>query len=100
MSLIDINIHSNDTKLAELASAMSQIVSLISKIGDTMTTQTDIDLLTTQVTKVMHEVVTAKQVLLDRIAELQALIDAGQPVDLTALMAAVQGLDDINPDVV
>lgn len=94
MSVITINVQSNnDVKL-------DTIVMLIKRIGDTMVTQADLDVLTTQVTKVMTEVVDAKTVLMTRIAELQAIIDAGLPVlDLEPLKAAVMLLDDLHVDV-
>lgn len=91
MSLITVNVHSNDVKLDE-------ILSVINNIGEKMATQEEIDALTAQVNKVMAEVTTAKQVLVDQIAALEAQIAAGQTVDLTALKAAVQSIDDINPD--
>lgn len=40
----------------------------------------------------------AKDEILAEVAALQAQVDAGQPVDLTALKAAAQGLDDLNAD--
>lgn len=54
-------------------------------------TQEKIDALTNQVNK-------AKQEVLVEIAALQARIDAGETIDLTALTAAIQGIDDINQD--
>ena len=40
----------------------------------------------------------AREEILAQIAEFQAEIDAGVQVDLSVLTAAVQGLDDLNPD--
>lgn len=53
--------------------------------------QAQIDALTAQIGKVRAEIIA-------KIVELQAQIDAGEPVDLTALKAAVQGIDDLNVD--
>jgi hypothetical protein len=41
----------------------------------------------------------AKAEIIAQVEALQAQIDAGGVVDLTALKAAVQGIDDLNPDV-
>lgn len=93
MSLITLMINVTDSD------KLNQILSLTKTIGASMATQADIDNLTAQVTKVMSEVTAATNVLVAAVAALQAQIDAGQPVlDLSALNAAVQALDDINPD--
>ena len=42
----------------------------------------------------------AKAEIIAQVEALQAQIDAGGVVDLTALKAAVQGIDDLNPDAV
>ena len=56
-----------------------------------MSQQEQIDALAAQLDKVKTEI-------LAQVAALQAQIDAGGVVDLTALTAAVQSLDDLNPD--
>ena len=77
------------------------IITLLNNIGlQLMATQTDIDALTAQVNKIDVEVKAASATLSAEIAKLQAIIDAGNPVlDLSALQAAVQVLDDLTPDV-
>lgn len=70
----------------------SEILKQLLKIGKQMSqTQEKIDALAAQLAK-------AKAEILSQVAALQKQIDAGDPVDLTALTAAVQGLDDLNPD--
>lgn len=66
-----------------------------------MSTQEAVDQLTAQVAKVKNEVVVARDVLTAKLADVQAQLDAAgvtEQVDLTELTAAVQSLDDINPD--
>ena len=93
MSLINITIKAYDN------AKLDELISVTKMIGEKMATQGDINALTLQVNKVFGEVQSAKQVLVDKIAELQAIIDSGQPVlDLSGLQSAVQVLDDINPD--
>ena len=53
--------------------------------------QQQIDAITAQNEKSRLEIIA-------KIDELQAKIDAGETVDLTALRASVQGIDDIVPD--
>ncbi len=66
-----------------------------------MTTQAQIDTLAAQVTKIIAEVQSATAVVQAEVASLKAQLEQmGQPVDLTALQAAVDVLDAINPDVV
>ena len=68
-----------------------------------MSQQAQIDALTTQVDNVYTEVTTAAAALTARLAELQTQIDNGVPteeLDLTALAAGIQKLDDITPDAV
>lgn len=85
MSKINLTVPLYDAKLDE-------ILNLLKSIGDVMATQADIDNLAAQLAKI-HSEITAQ------VAALQAIIDAGQPVlDISALQAAVQGLDDMNPD--
>ena len=61
--------------------------------------QVQIDELTTQVTKVFNEVTGLKTTLEATIVDLEAQIAAaGVPLDLTALKAAIQSIDNIVPD--
>jgi len=70
----------------------SEILKQLKKLGEIMSeTQAKIDALAAQLAK-------AKAEILAQVARLQEQIDAGGVVDLTALTAAVQGLDDLNPD--
>ena len=70
----------------------SEILKSILRLEKIMSeTQDKIDALAVQLGKVKTEI-------LDQVAALQAQIDAGAVVDLSALTAAVQGLDDLNPD--
>lgn len=55
--------------------------------------QANIDALTAQAEK-------GKQEILDQVAKLEEAAAAGQELDFTALRAAVQGIDDLNPDAV
>jgi 16S rRNA G1207 methylase RsmC len=57
----------------------------------TMTSQDAVDAVTAQLSK-------AKEEILAEVAALEAQVAAGQPVDLTGLKAAAQGLDDLTPD--
>lgn len=57
----------------------------------TMSNQDAINELTAQLHKVHAEVVA-------RVDELEAALAAGEELDLSGLRAAVQGLDDLNPD--
>lgn len=60
-----------------------------------MATQAEVDALTNQVVKIGSEVQNVKTEL----AKVQAQVDAlGVPVDLSALSAAIQSVDDLNPD--
>lgn len=60
-----------------------------------MAKQADVDALTAQVVKIGSEVQNVKTEL----AKVQAQVDAlGVPVDLSALTAAIQSVDDLNPD--
>lgn len=62
-------------------------------------TQAAVDAVVAQLDKVRAEVVGARDVLLARIEEVQSQLDDGvEVVDLTALKAAAQSLDDIVPD--
>lgn len=84
--------------LAALSFAIYQLTAVGKAI---MSTQDQVDALTTQVAKVQAEVVAAKDVLVAQVVALQdQLANAGvaEQVDLSGLQAAVQALDDINPD--
>lgn len=60
-----------------------------------MATQAEVDALTNQVVKIGSEVQNVKSELV----KVQAQVDAlGVPVDLTGLTAAIQSVDDLNPD--
>jgi small-conductance mechanosensitive channel len=87
---------------AAILAALSFAIYQITTIGRVIvSTQDQIDSLTAQVSKVQSEVVSAKEVLVAKLAEVQAQLDAAgaaEQVDLTGLQAAVQLLDDINPD--
>jgi hypothetical protein len=66
-----------------------------------MSVQTTIDAVVAQLTKARQEIVQARDELLAGIAEVQEQLDnaeAPEDVDLTALTAAAQSLDDIVPD--
>ena len=66
-----------------------------------MSVQETIDSVVAQLSKARAEIVQARDELLARIAEVQEQLDnveAPEDVDLTALTAAAQALDDIVPD--
>lgn len=66
-----------------------------------MSVQESIDSVVAQLTKARAEIVQARDELLASIAEVQEQLDsveAPEDVDLTALTAAAQALDDIVPD--
>lgn len=66
-----------------------------------MATQQDVDALTAQVVKIGDEVKTAHAVLVAELADVKAQLAAAgsaDKVDLTGLAAAIQNVDDINPD--
>ena len=66
-----------------------------------MSVQKSIDAVVAQLTKARAEIVQARDELLASIAEVQDQLDnaeAPEDVDLTALTAAAQSLDDIVPD--
>lgn len=94
---------------AAILGALGFIVVQIAIIGGHMAKQEDVDALvvkveglTAQLGKVRTEVTAVK----DQLAVVQAALEAaGSPVDLTALsaavdgaVAAVQAVDDLNPD--
>ena len=67
----------------------------------TMSVQESIDSVVAQLTKARAEIVQARDELLASIADVQEQLDsveAPEDVDLTALTAAAQSLDDIVPD--
>lgn len=61
-------------------------------------TQEDVDKLTVQVQKVGLEVQNVKTALADVQAQLDAAGVPAEQVDLSGLVAAVQAVDDLNPD--
>lgn len=65
-----------------------------------MATQADVDKLTAQVGKIGEEVRAAHAVLVSELADVKAQLAAAgaDQVDLTGLAAAIQNVDDINPD--
>ena len=91
MSLITINVY-NDAKLDKILLKLNQMESII------MSTQEEITQLTTQATKIFTEVTNLKATLEASIADLEAQIAAGNTLDLSALKAAIQSIDDIVPD--
>ena len=92
MSLITINVMSNDVKL-------DTIINLIKKLENRMSAiQEQIDGVTAILNKVFVEVTSANDALKATIADLEAQIAAGQAVDLTDLKEVSDRLDAINPD--
>lgn len=89
---------------AAILAALSYSILQLVLIGRClMATQSDVDALTAQVVKVAQEVRTAHEVLVSELAEVKAQLAAAgvaDEVDLTALAAAIQNVDDINPDAV
>lgn len=87
---------------AAILTALAFTILHLSSIGrQLMATQQDVDKLTAQVVKVGDEVKAAAAALkaeLDDVKAQLAAAGASEKVDLTALAAAVQQLDDINPD--
>lgn len=87
--------------LAALAFAITQLV-LIGRC--LMATQQDVDKLTVQVVKISDEVKASAAVLKTELEAVKAQLAAAnvpaETVDLTALAAAIQAVDDIHPDVV
>ena len=84
--------------LAALAYTMLQFV-LIGRC--LMATQADVDNLTAQVVKIGDEVKSVHAALTVELAGLKAQLAAGvapQDIDLSALAAAIQSVDDINAD--
>jgi hypothetical protein len=87
---------------AAILATQSFVIYQLSTLGGTMSDQQQsIDALTTQVDHVYTEVTAAAVALNARLDDLQAQIDAGVPaadLDLTALAAGIQKLDDLTPD--
>jgi polyhydroxyalkanoate synthesis regulator phasin len=96
MSDFTFQINNNEASTEQL----DRIIIILDEIRNTtMATQEAVDALTAQVAKIQTEVTGAVEALKVQIAALQAIIDAGQPViDLSGLQAAVQVLDELNPD--
>ena len=82
--------------------AFAFITMQLSTLGAAMSDQQQaIDALTTQVDHIYTEVTSAAAALTARLDDLQAQIDNGVPaeeLDLTALAAGIQKLDDLTPD--
>jgi len=93
MSLITINVMSNDAKLDELINILKKLENKMSVL------QEQIDGVTTVLNKVFVEVTSANDALKATIADLEAQIANGQVADLTALKEVADRLDAINPDV-
>lgn len=94
MSLITINVSCSDDKLDEIIKQLNQLEQNI------MALQDDLDAITSQLNKIFTEVTGLKARLEASISDLEAKIASGNTLDLTALKAAVQSIDDIVPDVV
>jgi hypothetical protein len=71
-----------------------------STLGKHMATQQQVDAVVAQLVKSREEILAAQRGLFDQIAAVQAQLDAAEveTVDLSALSAAAQALDDIVPD--
>lgn len=68
-----------------------------------MSTQEAVDKVTATLNKVLGEVTSAKDVLVAKMTELQAQLDAAgvaEQIDLSGLQSVAAALDDLNPDVV
>ena len=87
---------------AATLAALSYVIHQLATLGAAMSDQQQaIDELTTKVEHVYEEVTSAAAALTARLDELQAQIDNGVPatdLDLTALAAGIQKLDDLTPD--
>lgn len=87
---------------AAILAALSFTIYQTTTIGrHLMATQQDVDALTAQVVKIGDEVKTAHAVLVAELADVKAQLAAAgsaDKVDLTGLAAAIQNVDDINPD--
>lgn len=88
--------------LAAVFAALSFAILQLSTIGrQLMSTQEVVDALTAQVVKVRAEVVNARDALtaeLDNVKAQLASAGVAEKVDLSGLSAAIQAVDDINPD--
>lgn len=87
---------------AAILAALGFLILQLTYLGrSAMSTQAQVDALTAQVAKVQGEVVAAKDALTAQVVSLQDQLAAAgvtEQVDLSGLQAAVQSLDDINPD--
>lgn len=87
---------------AAILAALSFTIYQTTTIGrQLMATQQEVDALTAQVIKIGDEVKTAHAVLVAELADVKAQLAAAgsaDKVDLTGLTAAIQNVDDINPD--
>ena len=89
---------------AALFAATSFVIIQLTVIGrNIMGLQTQVDSLTAQVAKIGNEVTAAHDALVAELASVKdQLANAGvaETVDLSGLTAAIQAVDDLNPDVV
>lgn len=89
---------------AATLAALSFVLYQLSTLGRyLMATQADVDKLTAQVEKIGVEVKTVHAVLVNELDDVKAQLaaaGAAEKVDLTGLAAAIQNVDDINPDAV
>lgn len=87
---------------AATLSALAFVLYQLATIGRyLMATQADVDKLTAQVNKIGSEVSAAHAVLVSELADVKAQLaaaGAAEQVDLSGLAAAIQNVDDINPD--
>jgi hypothetical protein len=87
---------------AAILTALAFAIIQLSTIGRSlMSTQETVDQLTAQVAKIHLEVTVAKDQLTAQLADVLAQLEAAgavEKVDVSGLQAAIQKLDDINPD--
>ena len=89
---------------AALFAALGYAIIQLSMIGrHLMATQADVDTLVVQVVKISDEIKSSAAVLKAELETVKAQLAAAnvpaESVNLTALAAAIQAVDDINPDV-
>jgi chromosome segregation ATPase len=86
LALIADMLRAQDRKITQLARVVRQLE------GITMASQADIDALAAALHQEDSDLNSAVSAITAKIADLQAQIDAGQPVDLSGLQAEVDGL--------
>lgn len=89
---------------AAILTALAFTLYQLSLIGrHLMSTQEQVDQLTVQVVKINDEVKASAAILKEELSSVKEQLAAAnvpaETVDLTALAAAIQAVDDINPDV-